>query len=292
MRQITSNPINLWLVISGFVFVILLVSTMPMKPQMWAYPLVRQAMQVKADYETRHMLVYETAHFKIKYTPRDEDTILMIAQAAEAAYAPVTQELGYVPKGKTLLLVQPGKDELRHAFGWSSSESAMGVYWGGVIQLLSPHSWLASGATVQEFIHSGPLVHEYTHLIFDYITNGNYPRWFTEGLAQYIEYKVNGYEWQTRTNQLTGKLYTMEELEKNFDNLSDQSLAYRESLAAIRYIGEVHGKSKLQDVIVAMKAGQSMETALQRNIGLTKQTFALAWQQWAILHMSSDAEKH
>lgn len=291
MRHITTNPTNL-LVISGLLFVILLVATMPIKPQMWVYPLVRQTMQAKTDYETRHMLVYETAHFKIKYTASDEDTIRMIAQAAEAAYTPVTQELAYVPKGKTLLLVQPNKEELRHAFGWSSNESAMGVYWGGVIQLLSPHSWLAKGATVQEFIHSGPLVHEYTHLVFDYITNGNYPRWFTEGLAQYVEYQVNGYEWQTRTNQLDGKLYTMGELDQNFDNLPDQSLAYRESLAAIRYIAEVHGKSKLQDMIVAMKAGQSMETVLQKTIGLTNQTFAPAWQQWAKTYMSSYTEKH
>jgi len=291
MRNITTNPANMLIVIGGLFFAAFLLLTMPSRPQMWVYPLVRQVVQMKVDYQTRQMAVTETEHFRIKYTAVDADTIPMIAEAAEAAYTPVTGELGYAPPGKTLILVQPNKNELRQAFGWSGNESAMGVYWGGVIQLLSPHVWLNSGASVQEFIHSGPLVHEYTHLVFDYITNGNYPRWFTEGLAQYLEYRVNHYEWQTRTNQLDGKLYTMAQLNGDFDNLPDQSLAYRESLAAIRYIDEVHGEGKLQDVINGLKKGQSMEKTVQANLGLNNGTFQQAWQQWAVVNMKNHTEK-
>ena len=285
MRNITSISTHTLVAISGLLFAVFLFS-MPFKPQMWIYPLVRQAMEVKADYETRQMAVMETKHFRIKCTTIDKDTISMIAEAAEAAYIPVTRELNYAPPGKTLILVQPTKKKLGQAFGWSGDESAMGVYWGGVIQLLSPHVWLKDGATLEEFIHSGPLVHEYTHLVFDYITNGNYPRWFTEGLAQYVEYRVNDYEWQTKTNQLDHQLYTMAELDHDFDNLPDQSLAYRESLAAVRYINEVHGEGKLQDVITGLKMGQSMETVLQRKLGLDYQEFQHSWQQWALNHMN------
>lgn len=291
MRNITMNATHMLIVVSGLFFVILML-TMPSRVQMWAYPLVRQAMQVKVDYETRQMTVMETEHFRIKYTIVDADMIPMISEAAEAAYIPVTREFDYAPPGKTLILVQPNKNELRKAFGWSGNESAMGVYWGGVIQLLSPHEWLTDGASVQDFIHSGPLVHEYTHLVFDYITNGNYPRWFTEGLAQYSEYRVNDYQWRTTTNQLDNKLYTMAELDHNFDNLPDQSLAYRESLAAVRYIAEVYGEGKLQDIINGLKMGQSMETVLQRNVSLDYQGFQYSWQQWALVHMNSHIEKH
>lgn len=284
MRTITVNSTNLLLAISGLLFIFLLTTT-PLKAQMLMYPLVRQGVQMKADYESRQMAVRETEHFRIKYTPEDEDTIPMIAQAAEAAYVPVTQQFNYAPPGKTLILVQPNKAELRKAFGWSGNESAMGVYWGGIIQLLSPHVWLNTGASVEEFIHSGPLVHEYTHLVFDYMTNGNYPRWFTEGLAQYEEYRVNHYEWKTKTNTLDGELYTMAELDKDFDNLPDDSLAYRESLAAIRYIAEVHGSDKLQEVIQGLKAGENIERALQHSTGLDYTTFEHSWQKWAAAHM-------
>ncbi|MBC8016784.1 MAG: collagenase [Sporomusaceae bacterium] len=287
MRSITIHGTSMLTVIIGLVFIVLLYLNVPLRPQMWIYPLVRQAAQLKVDYETGYMSVYETEHFRIKYTQADADTIDMIAEAAEAAYAPVTHELNYAPQGKTLILVQPNRNELRQAFGWSGNESAMGVYWGGVIQLLSPHAWLNTGATVQDFIKAGPMVHEYTHLVFDHLTNGNYPRWFTEGLAQYVEYRVNDYEWQTATNKLDGKLYTMAELNSDFDNLPNQSLAYRQSLAAVRYIAEVYGEDKLHQIINDLKAGQSIDKAIQKSLGLDSAAFARSWQQWAVTHMNS-----
>lgn len=287
MRNITIHDSSIVTVIIGLTFLVFLFSMRPLSPKMWVYPVVRQAVEIKVNYESRHMLVHETEHFRIKYTQADADTVEMIAEAAEAAYTPVTQKLRYAPPGKTLLLVQPNKDELRQAFGWSGNESAMGVYWGGVIQLLSPHAWLSSGASVQEFIHSGPMVHEYTHLVFDHLTNGNYPRWFTEGLAQYVEYRTNDYEWQTPTNNLDGKLYTMAELEGDFDALPNQSLAYRQSLAAVRYIDQVYGEDKLSEIINGLQGGQKMEQVIQRSLGLDYVAFEQAWQQWAIINMNN-----
>ena len=289
MRNIIIHDTSLITVIIGLALIMVLFTMiiMPIRPQMWVYPLVRQAAQLKVNYETRNMAVYETEHFLIKYTQADADTVDMIGEAAEAAYTPVTNELGYAPPGKTLLLVHPNKNELRKAFGWSDNESAMGVYWGGVIQLLSPHVWLSGGDSVEEFIHSGPMVHEYTHLVFDHITNGNYPRWFTEGLAQYVEYRVNHYEWQTANNNLDGKLYTMAELEGDFDKLPNQSLAYRQSLAAVRYIAEVYGEDKLREIITGLKEGRSMEKVVQRTLGLNYATFEHSWQQWAVSNMDN-----
>jgi len=278
-------------VIIGLALVAFLFSIMPLRPQMWIYPLVRQAVQIKANFETHHMAVHETEHFVIKYTQADADTVDMIAEAAEAAYTPVTRELGYAPPGKTLLLVHPNKNELRQAFGWSGNESAMGVYWGGVIQLLSPHVWLGGGESVQEFIRSGPMVHEYTHLVFDHLTNGNYTRWFTEGLAQYVEYRTNHYEWQTADNNLDDKLYTMTELEGDFDKLPNQSLAYRQSLAAVRYIADVYGEDKLREIIKELQAGRSLDQAIQRTLGLDYATFEHSWQQWAVSNMQNYSKK-
>ena len=292
MRNVIVQNTSVITIVIGLLLIVMLLSGMLTRPQMWLYPVVRQAVQLKVDYETRHMIVYETEHFRIKYTQVDADMLGLIAEASEAAYLPVTRALGYAPRSKTLILVQPNRNELRKAFGWSGNESAMGVYWGGVIQLLSPHIWLNSGDSVQEFIHSGPMVHEYTHLVFDHMTNGNYPRWFTEGLAQYVEFRVNQYEWQTSSNRLDGKLYTMAELDKNFDELPNQSLAYRQSLAAVRFIAEVYGEDALTKVIASLQAGQSMEQAIQKNVGLTAVTFEQDWQQWAIQNMDKEKGKH
>ena len=38
-------------------------------------------------------------------------------------------------------------------------------------------------------------VHELTHLVVDDLAGGNFPVWFTEGSALYMEYMLLGYEW-------------------------------------------------------------------------------------------------
>lgn len=291
MRKVLIGEVNTFIMVAGLLFILMLVFAMPTKPRMWLYPLVRQAVQIKVNYEARDMATYETAHFRIKYAPVDADTVSMIGQAAEAAYQPVIETLQYAPSGKTLILIHSNKNQLRQAFGWSGNESAMGVYWGGTIQLLSPHVWLNDGESVEEFIHSGPMVHEYTHLVFDHITNGNYPRWFTEGLAQYVEYRANHYEWITADNVLDNRMYTMRELEDSFDELSNQSLAYRQSLAAVRYIAEVYGEDTLQDVIKSLKAGDSLDKAISKNAGIDYAVFENSWKQWAEVHMNKKTRK-
>ncbi|MDT8902955.1 peptidase MA family metallohydrolase [Anaeroselena agilis] len=252
----------------------------PLTPRMLLYPVARQAAQAKMNYETRQMAAYETPHFIIKYSPADQTAVAMVAEAAEAAYTPVTKALGYAPPAKTLVILYRDRSELNRNFGWSGDQSAMGVYWGGVIQVLSPRAWLKDGADA-EFIHSGPMVHEYTHLVFDHLSRGNYPRWFTEGLAQYLEYKVNGYEWRTAANSLHDRGYTQDELDRDFDSLANQALAYRESLAAVRYIAAVHGETGLKNVIAALAAGRTMEDAIAASLGMDYASFAKEWPRWA-----------
>ncbi|MCX7781537.1 MAG: hypothetical protein N2491_11650 [Negativicutes bacterium] len=259
----------------------------PVKPQMWLYPLARQVFQAKMNFDTRHMQKYETEHFIVKYTEQDADIVKMVADAAEKAYHPVTSILGYRPEGKAMIVVYPDKKQLNELFGWTSGESAMGVYWGGVIQVLSPQAWLKDVNSAAEFTHSGPVLHEYTHLVFDYMTSGNYSRWFTEGLAQYLEYRVNGYEWLTKDNKLTGRLYTMTQLDDRFDDLDNKSLAYRQSLAAIRYIAEVHGDDKLRAVIRDLRAGVATDKAISRNLGMSYDEYERAWTAWAAGTMSN-----
>ncbi|QDR82750.1 peptidase MA family metallohydrolase [Sporomusa termitida] len=259
----------------------MLLSIVPGRPQMWLYPLVRQAMQFKIDYQTRDMPAKETPHFIVKYTEADADMADMVAKAAEAAFEPVTGALNYAPGGKILVLIYPDRQSMKKAYGWAGDASAMGFYWGGVIQVLSPKAWMKNAQSAEEFITTGPIAHEYTHLVLDYMARGNYSRWFTEGLAQYMEYRINGYEWITAGNQLTGQLYTMAELTADFDELPNQALAYRQSLAAVRYIAEVYGDAKLGQVLNYLKAGVKMDKAIEKTLGLDIATFEALVNQWA-----------
>lgn len=279
MRSIV---VNQKLIISLTLLVFLLLTLLPIRsPRMWLYPLVRDMAQAKMHWQSQNMATYETEHFLVKYTANDADTVMMVAEAAEAAYQPVIEALGSAPSGKTLLLVYADRKEMNRLFGWSGDRGAMGVYWGGVIQLLSPHDWLKSGEAA-EFIRSGPMVHEFTHLVFDHMTNGNYSRWFTEGLAQYMEYKTSGYEWLTATNREPYSLYSQTDLDRNFDNLPDQSRAYRSSLTAIQYIVTVYGEQTLQSIIKQMQQGQSYDKAIVQVLATDYETFGSDWHRWAI----------
>lgn len=273
--------VNQKLFITVAILALFMLTLLPVKsPRMWLYPLVRDMAQAKMNWQSRNMATYETEHFRIKYTANDADTVMMVAAAAEAAYQSVTEGLGASPQEKTLLLVYGDRSEMNRLFGWSGDKSAMGVYWGGVIQLLSPHEWLQSGEAA-EFIRSGPMVHEFTHLVFDHMTNGNYSRWFTEGLAQYMEYKTSGYEWLTATNRDPKSLYSQTDLDYNFDNLPDQSRAYRSSLMATRYIAAVYGEQALQTIIKQMQQGQSYDKAITQVLATDYETFGHDWHRWA-----------
>ncbi|BBB90236.1 MAG TPA: collagenase [Methylomusa anaerophila] len=271
----------------GLAFTGLVLMLAPVRPQMLIYPLVRQAVQKKIDYSTGDMLVKDTPHFRIKYTEVDAGIVETVAGAAEAAYEPVSQALNYRIKSRTLILIYPDRTAMGHAYGWSGEINAMGFYWGGVIQILSPAAWMKDGVSPEEFIRTGPLAHEYTHLVLDYMTQGNYSRWFTEGLAQYVEYRLNGYEWITANNRLDEKLYSLKELDTRFDDLPNQSLAYRQSLAAVRYIAAVHGESALAQVIDYLRTGMSTDKAITKALNMDYTAFEQEVNIWAVRNMKN-----
>lgn len=285
MRQITGSDTPIVMGLLAIMLAVLFFAQFSMKPRLWLYPLARQAVMAKLDYGTRNMQEVETEHFLIKYTADDADQVALVAEAAEQAYQPVTNLLGYVPVKKAVLYIYPDRVEMRKAIGWSGDESAMGVYYNGVIQILSPKVWLQKQDTAETFIHNGPVAHEFTHLVLDYQTNGNYSRWFTEGVAQYAEYNINGYEWITPTNHLTGPLYTLAELDEHFDELPNQALAYRESLAAVRFIAENFGVEKLRQIDSSLAKGNKLETAISVVLGLNYEQYEHDFKKWAIDHM-------
>ena len=260
---------------------LLLFTQLSIKPRLWLYPVVRQLTMIKLDYDTRDMGEYRTEHFLIKYTAVDSDQVAMVAKAAEAAYYPVTDILGYTIGKRAIIYIYPDHQEMKRTFGWAGDESTMGAYYSGVIQVLSPQKWLKNGERADAFVHSGPITHEFTHLVLDYQTSGNYSRWFTEGLAQYVEYKVNHYEWITSTNRLTGNLYTLAELDEHFADLPNQALAYRESFAAVRFIADQFGEIKLRQIDDLLAQGKPLKEIIPIVLGLTYADYEENWKTWA-----------
>jgi hypothetical protein len=247
-------------------------------------PVRQQLMRFMVGQETNFRTVHwdeiQTEHYLIKYLPVDEDSVELVAEAAEEAYTSVSTSLGQQPAKQTTIVIYPDNASLAASFGWDKNEKALGVYWGGTIRILSPDAWLSNLGQRDRFIKEGPMVHEFTHLIVDEITKGNYNRWWTEGIAQYTEKKITGFEF---ADPFVGgqefHYYTLENLEKNFDSL-DQSVAYWESLQAVNYLVDNYGEEKLYTILRYLGNGDSMTKATEKALGTDYKAFAADFYEY------------
>ncbi|RKO65564.1 peptidase MA family metallohydrolase [Desulfofundulus salinus] len=263
--------------------VFILVIRVPGQIRGYVYNIFREAARAQVMISTRHMLTLSDGHFVVRYYPGDADSALLVLKTAREFYPLVSRDFRFSSKKKIPLIVHPTRESLNASLGWPASENAMGVYWAGVIRVLSPNAWIDARdpRQVEEvFVVSGPVAHELTHLVVDYITRGNVPRWFTEGVAQYEEYRLTGFRF-ARTGDFAGEpLYDFAEMERDFDQLPNQTLAYWQSLAAVEYLVEVYGEESLHKILAALGQGRDMDAALQQVTGQDLDQFAAGLCSW------------
>jgi hypothetical protein len=230
----------------------------------------------EASLQTADFQELQTDHFIIKFTSSDEECVNMIGKAAEKAYASVSTFWGEKPARKTMLIIYPDNLSMNESFGWERNEKAMGVYWGGTIRVLTPREWMQDPQEFELFMREGPMVHEFTHLLVDQMTRGNYNRWWTEGVAQYVEKEITGFKFVDPEKPI---YYTLSELEKDFDQL-DQRSAYWESLLIIEYIVEQYGEESVYEIMCALGNGATMQQALESSLGIGYAGFEIGFYQY------------
>lgn len=220
-----------------------------------AQPAFRQANQLM-EQQFRYAGWEKAAsdHFILSYLPEDEPYAGLVLAEAETVYREFAKQFRFAPQKPVPLVLYAHHEQMQERFGWPASEKASGVYYGGVIYLLSPRVLLPdTGAAspggrelAEWYHHEGPLVHEYTHLYLDMLANNNFPRWYTEGLAQLVEYEMIGYEWVSLDNRLNQQpLYPFDQLHRDFDKLENVALAYRQSFKWVQFMKQVHGEEAL-----------------------------------------------
>lgn len=252
-------------------------------PKTYLYGILRELAKASALYKTRNLLTMEGEHFIVRFEPQNQALANMVLDNAESVYTPVVKTFGYQPEDKVNIIIYPTRAALNKSFGWEADESAMGVYWAGVIRVLAPDQWIDS-TDDQEikrvFASDGPMAHEFSHLLIDYRTRGNYPRWLTEGLAQYQEYQLTGFRFNEPQGSLINKLYSFSQMDRNYDYLPNQSLAYRQSLAAVQFLVENHGEESLDKLLGELSQGVSLPVAIKKITGLEFSEFETVFGQW------------
>ncbi|MCT4618037.1 MAG: hypothetical protein N4A62_01445 [Marinisporobacter sp.] len=222
------------------------------------YPLFRKIQHELILYKTKDYKTKETEHFIIRYPMEDEKIIDLVAKASEKHYKEVCDRFNYHPEHKTTVIVYDNPEDLMNNASLKQGKPPMGVYFASTIQILSPRLWIPQGEEIEEiFMNEGPMVHEFTHLLVDDLTRGNYPLWFTEGVALYQEYLQTGYVWG-ETLSYEEKPYTVEELTDDFHKL-DMMLAYKRSFEIVKEMVEREGFDEINQLLKDLGYGRSFE---------------------------------
>ena len=261
-------------------------------PKAGFYSVFREVNKHSIALQTKNWNSLRGSNFEIRYKPQDAAIAGLVLETAEQSVVPVNEMLGYTPQGsqgRMLVLVYPTREEMGKSFGWTGDQSAMGVYWAGIIRVLSPAAWIEGasyGEMENEFRSSGPMAHEYTHLVVDYITRGNYPRWLTEGIAQYVEREVTGFSFSDSLTSPEDGWFSLRELEQNFDTTEGQAKAYRQSLAMMDYLEEEYGQGTFAGILKGLGKGQSLNKAWKEQTGISLEEFEEDFQDWSRNHPS------
>lgn len=174
---------------------------------------------------------------------------------------------------------------------WLTSDLAAGVPEG----LRHPEAWVAgtadpAGARIA--LRTGPglsgpgglravLRHEIAHIALGAATGGNYPRWLTEGYAQYASGEW-GWEdaWHLQSAFLRRGATTLEEIDLRFRNHSTEArMGYLLSYTAVHELAALGGDAGLAAVFRRLRGGASFEDALRRTYGITGESFEVRWKR-------------
>lgn len=273
-----------WLVVplSVFSLLTLLWRTWP-QPRAAAYQFYREQGRERTLGQLAGYQQEQSERFELYFTKADQEVAGLVLDTAEDIYDSVVEQVGFRPDGRVPIILYPSRQELRRAFGWGNGESALGVYWQGTIRLLSPNVWIQqTDARKQQkaFRKLNPIAHELTHYVLDHLTHGNYPRWFTEGLAQRVERQVTGFLWIESSSTLKQSLYTLEDLRDRFDHLKNQPLAYRQCYLLLEYMVETYGEERLTDTIQDLAKGVPFDRAVQEAYGRSMDEIYNGWREW------------
>lgn len=215
------------------------------------------AIKIKSLYSVKNYSTYETENFIIKYTPEDGDVVAIVANTIEKDFFQVKQRLNHRLHNKVQIIIYPDLEIMRNKLNLSQKDYPMGIYYGGILHILSPKVWINDSSMdtlSREFAANGPMVHELIHLIVDEKANGNFPLWFTEGIALYYEYRLTGYEWGKGLANIQIP-NTLSQLTHRFE-LLDQDLAYRKSFEIIKLIADRYGEQKILHLLDQLGKGQ------------------------------------
>lgn len=202
-------------------------------------------------YSTQELQWKEGEYSQVYFLEDDSKSADLMIRLADTYYTIISSDFNYKSDKKVQFLLYNDKKLMAKALKTENEDKIpMGAYYGGVIHVLEPKLWTSQKnewEITEDFLQNGPIIHEMIHFFIDEKMHGDYPLWFTEGVALYYENKYTGYEWRKDLKEKS-KLITVEDLKNRFTYL-DVGIAYRKSYDIICGIVDKVGEKGLQEII-------------------------------------------
>ncbi len=254
------------------IIVILLLTFLTLKNylQISIYPIVKtfeynRILRSKKNYE-----VFDTHNFHIMYNT-EVDFAKITGEVLEEHYEEICKKLDYFPDKKVPVIIYDSKEELLESIKLEEENSPVGAYYSGIIHMLSPIEWIGDISNINEiYKETTPAIHEFTHLLVDEKTNNNYPIWFTEGIALYMEDKIMGFEWKEGVGETSN--ITLEQLNKDFSNLN-QEVAYRKSYEVVSSLVDNYGFDKINLLLDSLGRGKGIKNSFEAVLKIKLEEF-------------------
>lgn len=212
---------------------------------------------------TSGYLEENSSNFRIRYAPGDGDMVSRVIEQAERQLGLVSGYFEYHSESRITLIIYPNRNDLEAGLRLSSDGTTLGAFYAGTVSIISPKVWGEEGDQAEE----GLYIHELTHLIMEEMAGGNYPIWFTEGMALYQEYINTGFEWG-REYIFEKAPYSVEELTRGFNDL-DQVLAYKQSFLLVKEMMQRSARSDVIKLFDRLKTGEAFPLAFEKAMGYT-----------------------
>lgn len=207
---------------------------------------------------TRDYAAVSGEGYALRLSPSLEVDTQEIISIKQKCLKEIEKYFGVSPQ-PPLVIVQK-TSELNNSLGASYSMATAGAYQRNVIIV---------GLDEVDKKFAGTMLHELGHYYVDVTARGNYPSWYSEGLAQLMEYMFLEALWFDAIEDKVYYKYSLEELSGDFYSLEDQVSAYRQALALVQAIEEAGDGQANQRLLHDIGRGLEFPEAVEVHTGLS-----------------------
>ncbi|MBN1292303.1 MAG: hypothetical protein JXB48_10735 [Candidatus Latescibacteria bacterium] len=208
-------------------------------------------------------------NFIIQYEELNDSYAEMVSETAEKSFTTISGALGQKPGNVITVILTSTEKEFRELTNGTLPDWSTAVAMPGNRIIISPLPGMKMNL-------DRILAHEIVHVVLFDAAGGNFiPRWFHEGCAETFsgQWGIQGRLYMT-WKVSWGKLMTFDEIEQVFSAQgADVTLAYDQSMLALKQLITIGGKKVLSEILDSMRSGDNFENSFTKATGMTVREF-------------------